>query len=55
MDYRVPFIQVKFQNVSIDGVLLDGGSGVNILSEYMYMQLNLPALEEVPFQLKMVD
>ena len=55
VDYMVPFIQVKFQNVSIDGVLLDGGSRVNILSEYMYKQLNLLALGEVPFQVKTVD
>lgn len=32
---------------------MDGGSGVNILPEFMYKKLKLPELEEVPFQLKM--
>ena len=34
---------------------MDGGSGVNILPEFMYKKLKLSVLEEAPFQLKMAD
>ena len=34
---------------------MDGGSGVNILPEFMYNRFQSLELDEVPFQLKMVD
>lgn len=55
MDYKVPKITINYQNKDIAGVLLDGGSGVNILSKFMYKKLKCPALEDAPFQLKMAD
>lgn len=55
MDYKVPKIQVQFHNEDISGALLDGGSGVNILPDFMYKRFQLPQLEEVPFQLKMAN
>ena len=55
VDYLVPKVEVKFHKQVIAGVLLDGGSGVNILPEFLYRKYNLAKLEEVPFQLKMAD
>ena len=55
VDYIVPKIQIHYNAEVIDTTLVDGGSGVNILREFMYKKMNLPVLEEVPFQLKMAD
>ena len=55
MDYKFPKIGLQFAKEHIPGVLLDGGSGVNILPEFMYRRWNLPKVEPVPFQLKMAD
>lgn len=55
VDYRVPKIKVQYQQEDITGALVDGGSGVNILPEFMYKKLKLSRLEEAPFQLKMAD
>ena len=55
VDYLVPRVQVQWSKHTIEGALLDGGSGVNILLEFLYIQLKLPKLEEAPFLLKMSD
>lgn len=55
VDFKVPAITVKYQNQFIDGVLLDGGSGVNILPESEYMRFGSPKLHPAPFQVKMAD
>ena len=55
VDYIVPKVQIHYNAEVIDTALVDGGSGVNILPEFMYKKMNLPVLEEVPFQLKMAD
>ena len=36
VDSLVPKVEVKFHKQVIAGVLLDGGSGVNILPEFLY-------------------
>ena len=36
-------------------VLLDGGSGVNVLFEAMFRQLGLAAMKPAPFAVKMAD
>ena len=46
----VPRVKVQWSKHTIEGALLDEGSGVNILLEFLYKQLKLPKLEEAPFQ-----
>ena len=36
VDYTIPVIPVVYKNQLISEVLLDGGSGVNIIYEYLY-------------------
>ena len=55
VDFRVPAITVKFQNQFMDGVLLDGGSRVNILPESVYLKFQKLKLHPAPFQVKMAD
>ena len=55
MDFRVPALTMKYQNQLIDGVLLDGGSGVNILPEALYLKFADQTLHPTPFQVKMDD
>ena len=55
VDFRVPTIQVEFEGKIINEVLVDGGSGVNILLEAMYKKMGSPRLEPAPFQVKMAD
>ena len=39
VDYKVPRIKVQYANEEIIGTLVDGGSGVNILPEFVYKKL----------------
>lgn len=55
VDYTVPTIEAEFAGKSIQGILVDGGSGVNILSDTMYREMGSPKLEPAPFQVKMAD
>ena len=55
VDFRVPAITVKYMDQFIDGVLLDGGSGVNILPESVYLKYTNQKLHPAPFQVKMAD
>jgi hypothetical protein len=48
-------IQVQVGKIFIDGVLIDGGFGVNIIIENLKVQLGLPKPNLVPYNLRMVD
>ena len=55
VDFTIPTITVDFQGDQIGGVLLDGGSGVNILPESEFLKLGKVTLDPAPFQVKMAD
>ena len=54
-DEAVPVILVTLENMGIDGVLLDGGSKVNILSYQMLAPLGIKEWEPTPFLVRMAD
>jgi hypothetical protein len=54
-DEAVPVISVTLENSSVGGVLLDGGSRVNILSEQMLAPLGITKWESAPFVVRMAD
>ena len=54
-DEAVPVISVTLGNSNVEGVLLDGGSGVNILSEQMLAPLGITKWESAPFAVQMAD
>ena len=35
--------------------IVDGGSGINIISRRLYDEWNLPTMEEAPFSIKLAD
>ena len=55
VDCRVPTINLKFQGKDFTKVLLDGGSGVNILPEGEFLKLKQMELQPAPFQVRMAD
>lgn len=55
VDYKVLVVEVCFQNTHIKGVLLDGGSGLNILPKSMCKRLGIIHWDDTPFQVKMAD
>ena len=55
VDFKVPTIKVEFDGRIFEEVLLDGGSGVNILPEIVYLSTTVQKLEPAPFQVKMAD
>jgi hypothetical protein len=48
-------IQVQIGKNIIKDVLLDGGSGVNIITKQLRLRLGLPKPKHVPYNLKMLD
>ena len=55
VDFRLSTITAKYWDQFIDRVLLNGGSGVNILLESIYLKHGGQNLHPTPFQVKMVD
>ncbi len=53
VDYKVPIISVKMEHRFMPGVLIDGGSGVNVLSEETCRELNITCWDPAPSQVKM--
>ena len=49
VDFQVPTIKVRFLDRDYEEVLVDGGSGVNILPEAVYREIGAPKLEAAPF------
>ncbi|MCO5557151.1 hypothetical protein L7F22_010709 [Adiantum nelumboides] len=54
-DVRVPVISVKMEQMFMPGVLIDGGSGMNVLPEETCRKLNITCWDPAPFQVKMAD
>ena len=52
---QVPVVTVQIANQIVPNVLLDGGSGVNVLSESMCAWLGILRFESAPFAVKMAD
>jgi hypothetical protein len=42
-------IQIEIGKTTIEDVLLDGGSRVNIITKYMRLKLGLPKLKLAPY------
>jgi hypothetical protein len=47
--------QVQIGKNTIEDVLLDGGSGVNIITKQLRLKLGLPKPKPAPYNLTMVD
>ena len=54
-DEAVPVISMTLESSRVEGVLLDGGSEVNILSEQMIEPLGITKRESSPFTIRMAD
>ncbi len=48
-------IQVQIGKSTIEDVVLDGGSGVNIITQQLRLKLGLPKPKPPPYNLRMVD
>ena len=55
IDRHIPIISVKIRNQEIHEVLLDGGSGVNVITEAERCRLGLPEPTPAHFKLRMAD
>jgi hypothetical protein len=42
----MPIVQISIENSKITNVLLDGGSGMNIISKHLHMKLGLKNLSQ---------
>jgi hypothetical protein len=49
------FIQVQIRKNVIEDVLLDGGSGINIIIKQLKLRLGLPKLKPAPYNLRIVN
>ena len=55
IDKHMPVISICIGKNIIDDVLLDGGSGVNVITEEERRKLGLPKPSPTPFNLKMAN
>jgi hypothetical protein len=54
-DEEMPMISVIVKNRRVPNVLIDGGSGVNIITDTLRRKLGLTKIEPTPFTIKMAD
>jgi hypothetical protein len=54
-DEVMPIVQVSIENYEIMDVLLDGGNGINIISEQLWRKLGLRKPLSIPFMVRMVN
>ena len=54
-DEEMPMISVIVKNRRIPNALIDGGSGVNIITDTLRRKLGLKKIEPAPFTIKMAD
>lgn len=54
-DESVLIVNVRFNGTPLYGALLDGGSGVNLLSTSLTTELEISKFEPTPFIVKMAD
>ena len=52
VDRQMPVVQIAIGKTFVDNVLLDGGSGVNLMSNNLRKQLGLPQPKPSPYFLK---
>ncbi len=52
---HMAIIQVQIGKNTIEDVLLDGGSRINIITKQLRLRLGLPKPKLVPYNLKMLD
>ena len=55
IDKHMPVISICIGKNIVDDVLLDGGSGVNVITEEEHRRLRLPKPSPAPFNLKMAN
>ena len=55
IDKHMPVISICIGKNIVDDVLLDGGSGVNVITEEEHRRLGLPKPSPAPFNLKMAN
>jgi hypothetical protein len=55
IDNHMAVIQVQIRKNIIEDVLLDGDSGINIITKQLRLRLGLPKPKLAPYNLKMVD
>ena len=55
IDKHMPVISICIRKNVVDDVLLDGGSGVNVITEEVRRRLGLPKPSPAPFNLKMAN
>ena len=55
IDKHMPVISICIGKNVVDDVLLDGGSGVNVITEEEHCKLGLPKPSPAPFNLKMAN
>jgi len=55
IDPHMAIIQVHMGKYIVEDVLLDGGSGVNIITKDLRNKLGLPILKPTPYTLKMAN
>jgi hypothetical protein len=55
VDRGLPVIAVQVGKETLENVLLDGGSGVNLITEEERIRLGLPTPLPVPYRLRMAD
>jgi hypothetical protein len=48
-------IQIQIRKNIIEDVLLDGGSGINIIIEQLRLRLRVPKPKPAPYNLKMAN
>jgi hypothetical protein len=54
-DEEMPMISVIVKNRQVPNALIDGGSGVNIITDTLRRKLGLKKIEPAPFTIKMAD
>ncbi|KAL3698611.1 hypothetical protein R1sor_012687 [Riccia sorocarpa] len=50
-----PVLQIQVKGIRLPNILIDGGSGANVISAELYEKLKDTALHPAPFNLKMAD
>ncbi len=52
---HMAIIKLQIGKNTIEDVLLDGGSGINIITKQLRLRFRLPKLKLIPYNLKMLD
>jgi hypothetical protein len=55
MDIQMLMIAIEMASHKVMDTLFDGGSGMNIITNSLWIWLGLQGMQKSPFQVKMVD